>query len=189
MNKKEIYQRLDNLENKISKLENKITNLENDLIKERLARNTIEEKLSRNTADQSYVFVKPFEHFSTVEQHEDTVTNNLFKFMVEYIKAINFLTNFEPSCIASIKLREEMLNKKIGGLKRSEIENLVPKEKSIVGSSIVQTLETTVSKVLFQPFDFSPEWVIRVAEYVKEVQDFDYKVSKYAEFEEHEEDE
>lgn len=189
MNKKEFYQRLDNLENKISKLENKITNLEDKLIEERLARNTIEEKLSRNTADQSYVFVKPFEHFSTVEQHEDTVTNNLFKFMVKYIKSINFLNCFKYSCIASIKLREEMLNKKIGGLKRSEIENLVPKEKSIVGSSIVQTLETTVSKVLFQPFDFSPEWVIRVAEYVKEVQDFDYKVSKYAEFEEYEEDE
>ena len=183
--KKEFYQKLDKLENTISKLENKITKLENDLV---------EEKLSKNTTNQGFAVVgNTLEYFPTIgEQYKDNIykyVDNAYKFNVEYIKAINFLTDFKPSYIDSSKLREEMLNKKIGDLKRSEIENLVPKEKSIVGSSIVQTLETTVSKVLFQPFDFSPEWVIRVAEYVKEVQDFDYKVSKYAEFEDYEEDE
>lgn len=47
MNKKEIYQKLDNLENAISKLENRIINLENELV---------EEKLSRNTINQEFAF-------------------------------------------------------------------------------------------------------------------------------------
>lgn len=182
--KKEFYQKLDNLENKINKLENKTTNLENELV---------EEKLSKNTTNQGFVFVNSAPEYSPTigEQYKDDIyeyTYNAHKFNVGYIKAINFLTSFEPSCIASIKLRAEMMDKKIGDLKRSEIENLAPKEKSIDGSSDCTMLETTVSKVLFQPFDFSPEWVIRVAEYVKEVQDFDYKVSKYAEFEDYEEE-
>ena len=188
MNKKEIYQRLDNLENKISKLENKITNLENDLIKERLSRNTIEEKLSRNTYNQSHVVLRSFEHPSGVEQYENNSDNNLFKFTVSYIKAINFLNCFKYSFIGSIKLRDEMLNKKVVDLKRCEIEDLAPKEKSIVGYSIYTSQETQVAKVLNQPFDFDPITIIRVAKYIQEVQDLDYKVSKYAEFEDYEEE-
>ena len=191
MNKKEIYQKLDKLETTsrsftriISNLANKITKLENDLV---------EEKLSKNNTNQEFVYINHnLEYSPTIgEQYKDNIyeyVDNAHKFNVEYIKAINFLTNFEPSCIASIKLRAEMMDKKIGDLKRCEIENLAPKEKSIVGSSVYTMPETQVSKVLFQPFNFSPEWVIRVAEYVKEVQDFDYKVSKYAEFEEYEEE-
>ena len=191
MNKKEIYQKLDKLETTsrsftriISNLVDKITKLENDLV---------EEKLSKNNTNQEFVYINHnLEHSPTIgEQYKDNIyeyVDNAYKFNVEYIKAINFLTDFKPSYIDSSKLREEMLNKKIGDLKRSEIENLAPKEKSIDGSSDCTMLETTVSKVLFQPFDFNPEWVIRVAEYVKEVQDFDYKVSKYAEFEDYEEE-
>lgn len=189
--KKEIYQKLDKLETTsrsftriISNLVDKITKLENDLV---------EEKLSKNNTNQEFVYINHnLEYSPTIgEQYKDNIyeyVDNAYKFNVEYIKAINFLTDFKPSYIDSSKLREEMLNKKIGDLKRSEIENLAPKEKSIDGSSDCTMLETTVSKVLFQPFDFSPEWVIRVAEYVKEVQDFDYKVSKYAEFEDYEEE-
>lgn len=189
--KKEIYQKLDKLETTsrsftgiISNLVDKITKLENDLV---------EEKLSKNNTNQEFVYINHnLEHSPTIgEQYKDNIyeyVDNAYKFNVEYIKAINFLTDFKPSYIDFSKLREEMLNKKIGDLKRSEVENLAPKEKSIDGSSVCAMLETTVSKVLFQPFDFSPKWVIRVAEYVKEVQDFDYKVSKYVEFEDYEDE-
>ena len=179
MNKKEFYQKLDNLESIISKLGNKIIKLENDLEKE---------KLSKNITNQKIAFVtnSGLEYYPTTgEQCKDTIyayVDNVFKFNVGYIKALNFLTDFEPSCIKSVKLREEMLSKKIGDLKRCEIEDLAPEEKSIIGNSVYTTPEVWVSKVLNQPFKFDPTLVIRVAKYIQEVQDFDYKVSKYAEF-------
>lgn len=184
MNKKEIYQKLDKLENTISNLANKITKLENDLV---------EEKLSKNNTNQEFVYINHnLEYSPTIgEQYRDNIyeyVDNAYKFNVEYIKAINFLTDFKPSYIDSSKLREEMLDKKVGDLKRCEIEDLAPKEKSIVGSSIYTMPETQVSKVLNQPFKFNPELVIRVAKYIQEVQELNYTISKYAEFEEYEEE-
>lgn len=176
--KKELYQKLDNLESIISKLGNKIIKLENDLEKE---------KLSKNTINQGIALVNDsnLEYYSTIgNQYEDTIytyVDNAFKFNVGYIKALNFLTDFEPSYINFVKLREEMLSKKIGDLKKCEIEDLAPKEKSIIGSNVYTTPETRVSKVLNQPFKFDPTLVIRVAKYIQEVQDFDCKLSKYTE--------
>lgn len=189
--KKEIYQKLDKLETTsrsftriISNLVDKITKLENDLV---------EEKLSKNNTNQEFVYINHnLEHSPTIgEQYKDNIyeyVDNAYKFNVEYIKAINFLTDFKPSYIDSSKLRDEMLNKKVVDLKRCEIEDLAPKEKSIVGYSIYTSQETQVAKVLNQPFDFDPITIIRVAKYIQEVQDLDYKVSKYAEFEDYEEE-
>lgn len=178
--KKELYQKLDNLESIISKLGNKIIKLENDLEKE---------KLSKNTTNQEAAFVtnSGLEYYPTTgEQCKDTIhtyVDNVFKFNIGYIKALNFLTDFEPSYINSVKLREEMLSKKIGDLKRCEIEDLAPEEKSIIGNSVYTTPEVRVSKVLNQPFKFEPTLVIRVAKYIQEIQDFDCKLSEYAEVE------
>lgn len=176
--KKELYQKLDNLESIINKLGNKIIKLENDLEKEKLPKNTINQEIA-------LVNDSNLEYYSTIgNQYEDTIytyVDNAFKFNIGYIKALNFLTDFEPSCIKSVKLREEMLSKKIGDLKRCEIEDLAPEEKSIVGNSVYTTPEVWVSKVLNQPFKFEPTLVIRVAKYIQEIQDFDYKLSKYVE--------
>lgn len=176
--KKELYQKLDNLESIISKLGNKIIKLENDLEKEKLPKNITNQKIA-------FVTNSGLEYYPTTgEQCKDTIyayVDNVFKFNVGYIKALNFLADFEPSCIKSVKLREEMLSKKIGDLKRCEIEDLAPEEKSIIGNSVYTTPEVWVSKVLNQPFKFDPTLVIRVAKYIQEVQDFDYKVSKYSE--------
>lgn len=182
--KKEIYQRLDVLENKISKLENKITNLENELV---------EEKLSKNNTNQEFAYINHnLEYSPTIgEQYKDNIykyVDNAHKFNVEYIKSIIFLTNFEPSHIKSFKLRTEMMSKKTGDLKRCEIEDLAPKEKSIVGNDIYTMPVTHVSDVLYQPLNFDSITVMRVAKYVQEVKDFDYKVSKYAEFKKCEEE-
>lgn len=191
MNKKEIYQKLDKLETTsrsftriISNLVNKITKLENDLV---------EEKLSKNNTNQEFVYINHnLEYSPTIgEQYKDNIyeyVDNAYKFNVEYIKAINFLTDFKPSYIDSSKLREEMLSKKIGDLKRCEIEDLAPEEKSIIGNSVYTTPEVWVSEVLNQPFKFDPVLVIRVAKYIQEVRDLDHKVSKYTEFKADEEE-
>lgn len=198
--KKEIYQKLDNLEK-----ENKELLKNNKILQEAV------QKLKSGN--------KTFEIGKILDKLRQFIKDS-YTFTIEYINSLYFLNNFKISNIDSIKLRKEMLDKKIGDLPACKykepiynielvhlINNLnldkledidspattnYPKlaVASISSDYIIQTAEKTicVSDVLSKTLNFDPITIIRVAEYVQEIRDLDYKVSKYAEFEEYEEE-
>lgn len=197
--KKEIYQRLDVLEK-----ENKELLKNNKILQE-----AVQELKSGN---------KTFEIGKILDKLRQFIKDS-YTFTLGYINSLYFLNNFKISNIDSIKLRKEMLDKKIGDLPackykepiyNAELVHLInvlnlekledvdspddtnyPKLASISSDYIIQTVEKTicVSAVLSDTLNFDPITIIRVAEYVQEIQDFDYKVSKYAEFKEYDETE
>ena len=196
--KKEIYQRLDVLEK-----ENKELLKNNKILQE-----AVQEVKSGN---------KTFEIGKILDKLRQFIKDS-YTFTIEYINSLYFLNNFKISNIDSIKLRKEMLDKKIGDLPackykepiyNDELVHLInvlnlekledvdspddtnyPKLASISSDYIIQIVDKTicVSDVLSKILNFDPITIIRVAEYVQEVLDLDYKVSKYAEFEEYEEE-
>lgn len=197
--KKEIYQRLDVLEK-----ENKELLKNNKILQE-----AVQELKSGN---------KTFEIGKILDKLRQFIKDS-YTFTLGYINSLYFLNNFKISNIDSIKLRKEMLDKKIGDLPackykepiyNAELVHLInvlnlekledvyspddtnySKLASISSDYIIQTAEKTicVSAVLSDTLNFDPITIIRVAEYVQEIQDFDYKVSKYAEFKEYDETE
>lgn len=198
--KKEIYQKLDNLEKENKELLKNNKTLKEDVQKLKSVNKTFE---IGKILDKLRQFIK-----------------DSYTFTIEYINSFYFLNNFKISNIDSIKLRKEMLDKKIGDLPackykepiyNTELVHLInnlnldkledidsPDDTnysklaavSISSDYIIQTAEKTicVSDVLSKTLNFDPITIIRVAEYVQEVRDLDYKVCKYAEFEEHEEE-
>lgn len=198
--KKEIYQRLDALEK-----ENKELLKNNKILQE-----AVQEVKSGN---------KTFEIGKILDKLRQFIKDS-YTFTIEYINSLYFLNNFKISNIDSIKLRKEMLDKRIADLPackykepiyNAELIQLInslnlgkledidspaatnyPKlaAASISSDYIIQIAEKTmcVSDVLSKTLNFDPITIIRVAEYVQEVRDLDYKVSKYAEFEEYEEE-
>ena len=196
--KKEIYQRLDVLEK-----ENKELLKNNKILQE-----AVQELKSGN---------KTFEIGKILDKLRQFIKDS-YTFTLGYINSLYFLNNFKISNIDSIKLRKEMLDKKIGDLPackykepiyNAELVHLInvlnlekledvyspddtnyPKLASISSDYIIQIVDKTicVSDVLSKILNFDPITIIRVAEYVQEVRDLDYKVSKYAEFEEYEEE-
>ena len=196
--KKEIYQRLDVLEK-----ENKELLKNNKILQE-----AVQELKSGN---------KTFETGKILDKLRQFIKDS-YTFTIEYINSLYFLNNFKISNIDSIKLRKEMLDKRIADLPackykepiyNTELVHLInvlnlekledvdspddtnyPKLASISSDYIIQIVDKTicVSDVLSKILNFDPITIIRVAEYVQEVLDLDYKVSKYAEFEEYEEE-
>lgn len=196
--KKEIYQRLDVLEK-----ENKELLKNNKILQE-----AVQEVKSGN---------KTFEIGKILDKLRQFIKDS-YTFTIEYINSLYFLNNFKISNIDSIKLRKEMLDKRIADLPackykepiyNTELVHLInvlnlekledvdspddtnyPKLASISSDYIIQIVDKTicVSDVLSKILNFDPITIIRVAEYVQEVLDLDYKVSKYAEFEEYEEE-
>ena len=196
--KKEIYQRLDVLEK-----ENKELLKNNKILQE-----AVQELKSGN---------KTFETGKILDKLRQFIKDS-YTFTIEYINSLYFLNNFKISNIDSIKLRKEMLDKRIADLPackykepiyNTELVHLInvlnlekledvdspddtnyPKLASISSDYIIQIVDKTicVSDVLSKILNFDPITIIRVAEYVQEVRDLDYKVSKYAEFEEYEEE-
>ena len=196
--KKEIYQRLDVLEK-----ENKELLKNNKILQE-----AVQEVKSGN---------KTFEIGKILDKLRQFIKDS-YTFTIEYINSLYFLNNFKISNIDSIKLRKEMLDKRIADLPackykepiyNTELVHLInvlnlekledvdspddtnyPKLASISSDNIIQIVDKTicVSDVLSKILNFDPITIIRVAEYVQEVLDLDYKVSKYAEFEEYEEE-
>ena len=196
--KKEIYQRLDVLEK-----ENKELLKNNKILQE-----AVQEVKSGN---------KTFEIGKILDKLRQFIKDS-YTFTLGYINSLYFLNNFKISNIDSIKLRKEMLDKRIADLPackykepiyNTELVHLInvlnlekledvdspddtnyPKLASISSDYIIQIVDKTicVSDVLSKILNFDPITIIRVAEYVQEVRDLDYKVSKYAEFEEYEEE-
>ena len=196
--KKEIYQRLDVLEK-----ENKELLKNNKILQE-----AVQELKSGN---------KTFETGKILDKLRQFIKDS-YTFTLGYINSLYFLNNFKISNIDSIKLRKEMLDKRIADLPackykepiyNTELVHLInvlnlekledvdspddtnyPKLASISSDYIIQIVDKTicVSDVLSKILNFDPITIIRVAEYVQEVRDLDYKVSKYAEFEEYEEE-
>ena len=196
--KKEIYQRLDVLEK-----ENKELLKNNKILQE-----AVQELKSGN---------KTFETGKILDKLRQFIKDS-YTFTLGYINSLYFLNNFKISNIDSIKLRKEMLDKRIADLPackykepiyNTELVHLInvlnlekledvdspddtnyPKLASISSDYIIQIVDKTicVSDVLSKILNFDPITIIRVAEYVQEVLDLDYKVSKYAEFEEYEEE-
>ena len=196
--KKEIYQRLDVLEK-----ENKELLKNNKILQE-----AVQEVKSGN---------KTFEIGKILDKLRQFIKDS-YTFTLGYINSLYFLNNFKISNIDSIKLRKEMLDKRIADLPackykepiyNTELVHLInvlnlekledvdspddtnyPKLASISSDYIIQIVDKTicVSDVLSKILNFDPITIIRVAEYVQEVLDLDYKVSKYAEFEEYEEE-
>lgn len=191
--KKEIYQRLDNLEK-----ENKELLKNNKILQE-----DVQELKSGN---------KTFEIGKILDKLRQFIKDS-YTFTIEYINSLYFLNNFKISNIDSIKLRKEMLDKKIGDLpackykepiynaeliqlinslnlgKLEDIDSPAATNYSkLADASISSDYIIQISDVLSKTLNFDPITIIRVAKYVQEVLDLDYKVSKYAEFEEYEEE-
>lgn len=191
--KKEIYQRLDVLEKENKEL----------LINNKILQEAVQELKSGN---------KTFETGKILDKLRQFIKDS-YTFTLGYINSLYFLNNFKISNIDSIKLRKEMLDKKIGDLPACKYKepiyndelvhliNVLNLEKledvyspddtnypKLADASISSDYIIQISDVLSKTLNFDPITIIRVAEYVQEVLDLDYKVSKYAEFEEYEEE-